>query len=117
MKELLSILLVSLILLTIFVAIKVYRAKMKANALVLCHFRFEDLFWDAIKNAWQLKLELFKKETLLVKALNENKETFYEQSFDLPQGSLVIGLDSKEFRSAHFVEVTSSDKSYFKVLK
>tara|TARA_R110001592_G_scaffold237306_8_gene496271 strand:+ start:22513 stop:22866 length:354 start_codon:yes stop_codon:yes gene_type:complete len=117
MKELLSILLVSLVLLTIFVAIKVYRAKMKANAMVLCHFRFEELFWDAPKNAWQLKLELFKKETLLVKALDENKECYYEQTFDLPSGTLIIGLDSIEFKKAASVEVISSDKSYFKVLK
>lgn len=117
MKEILSILLVTLVILTLYVALKVYRAKMKSKARVLSHFRFEDLFWNAEKGAWQLKLELFKKETLNVKALDENKEKFHDQSFDLNSGTLVVSLDSLEFRKASFVEVTSSDKSYFKVLK
>jgi hypothetical protein len=117
MKEVLSILLFSLILLTIYVAIKVYRAKMKANAIVRSHFRFDNLFWSAEKDAWQLKLELYKNETLMVKALDASNEKYYEQSFDLPSGNLVVGLDSKEFQRAKAVEVTSADKSYFKVLK
>lgn len=117
MKEILSILLVSLVLLTIYVSIKVYRAKMKSKALVRSHFRFDSLFWSAEKDAWQLKLELYKKESLLVKALDNNKACYYEQSFDLPSGDLVVGLDSKEFQKATAVEVVSSDKSYFKVLK
>lgn len=117
MKDILSILLFSLILLTIYVAIKVYRAKMKANAIVRSHFRFDNLFWSAEKEAWQLKLELYKKETLTVIALDANNEKFHEQSFDLPSGNLVVGLNSKEFQRARAVEVTSTDKSYFKVLK
>lgn len=117
MKELLNIFLISLVVLTGYIAIRVYRERQKAKNKRHNHFKYLDLFWNAKKNAWQLKIELFQRETLVISALNEEKEKYYEQTFELEQGELIVSLDSKDFRKADFVEVKSKNKTYTKSLK
>lgn len=117
MKELLNIFVISLVVLTGYIAIRVYREKKLAKRKQFTHFKYLDLYWNAKKNAWQLKIELFQRETLVVSALNEEKEKYYEQSFVLEPGELIVSLDSKDFRKAEFVEIKSNNKVYTKSLK
>lgn len=116
MRELLNIFLISALILTIYISIKVIRERRKAKRKVFSHFRFDRLNWNAVSNTWQLHLELYKPEQLIVKALDAEKTYIGEDQFDLNKGDLIIGLESKNFKFAKFVEVSSKDKTYLKKL-